>query len=122
MLRILGALALAAATPAAARPVAMGVHPTPRPHHPPGGRHVRIHRGRFAGAHRGHGDGRGYDAQAYGWPTFGYGSDDDARPRPSDAGFFTDGETWMRGRQVVYEYDRGYPYEHYRRQRSRRDR
>jgi hypothetical protein len=76
--------------------------------------HVRIHRGAAPGMGPWHhrrdrlGDGAGY-----GWPSFGYGYDA-APPSPSGAGFFEDGDIRMQGRRVVYDYDRGYPYEHYR--------
>lgn len=57
---------------------------------------------------------------SYGWGGGSSGYDPAyGPPRPGSAGFFTDGDTWMAGRRVVYEYDRGYPYEHYRPQSGR---
>jgi hypothetical protein len=58
-----------------------------------------IDRGRRAGSPAGYG-GWGYAAG------YGYSS--------SVGGFFTDGEVIPAGRGIIYDYDRGYPYDHYR--------
>jgi hypothetical protein len=123
MIRIAAALTLLAAASAAdARPALRG--PSAAPHN---GRArvgavmaVRVHRGVLPPqAGYGHGGRHGYGNDfGYGWPSYGYGYDGLA-PRPS--GFFADGDTWMHGRRVVYEYDRGYPYEHYRERRPPRE-
>ncbi|HMC91623.1 MAG TPA: hypothetical protein VKI45_04095 [Allosphingosinicella sp.] len=83
---------------------------------------VRIHRGAQPQHGRWHhwpanGD-RGGER---GWGSYGYaaGYAGDTPPRPSGAGFFEDGDSWMQGHRVVYDYDRGYPYDHYRAPRPR---
>ena len=138
-MRLAGALlilALAGGTAAAARPA--GAHWSvghTRTSHPSAW-NVRIHRGghmthggwqltsRF-GQHRGQGRGRasryayGYGSEGYGWPSYGYGDDGIAVPTARE-GFFADGDAWVRGHHVVYDYDRGYPYEFYRERPLRR--
>jgi len=107
-------LILLSAAPAAAAPAGGGARAA-APHRSGASWQVRVHRGMAAAPGQWHRNGgrrwrSGSDGSV--WPSFGYGGGAAGEPRPG--GFFADGDTWMRGRQVVYEYDRGYPYDHYR--------
>ncbi|HEY0314605.1 MAG TPA: hypothetical protein VGC56_19180 [Allosphingosinicella sp.] len=89
---------------------------------------VRVHRGTPTGTgrwhhwpekrHQGRGGWGGYGYPGVVYAGDGY-ADDVPLPRPSGVGFFEDGDAWVQGHRVVYDYDRGYPYDHYRDPRAR---
>ena len=84
---------------------------------------VRVHRGTPTGTGRWHHWPDRAQQDRGGWAGYGYASEgygyDAPLPQPSGVGFFEDGDSWVQGHRVVYDYDRGYPYDYYRDPRAR---
>lgn len=87
----------------------------------PGGGHGGGFHG--GGWHRpGHGRGRAPHHRYRRWQNdrdqasywIGGGGSYDEGPAPGEEGFFGDGEAVRAGNRVIYDYDRGYPYRHFR--------
>lgn len=113
---ILMGLALVAA-PALAGPAGMsalppaGGSPAAQPGFPGGAGHWAPGRHRRPDAGRGH---RRRNGDEGAWPYWAGGVALEDYPEPGRGGFFADGEALPTRGGVVYDYDRGYPYDHYR--------
>lgn len=127
--RLTGGTLLAAAAAFALAPAAaqdrMIIGSPPAAGKPGGGHGGSIHGG---GWHRpGHGQGRGQHHRYRRWQNdrddisywVGGGGAYDDVPIAGEEGFFGDGEAVSLGNRVHYDYDRGYPYRHFRDRRSR---